>query len=212
MSDDRIIARCARGYNWNAVGTSSAPDSITAGTPEVTNYFTSSSTDASTSVEPVLYNTTMTGAGGVGGRVRFNLSTNVALGGWANALKAQAELNTNGRATGLISAFCAEMVLPASNVSGLSGTYAPLEVELNCPTSCVPSAATAMIYMATGGNSTAITAWQAAGALLILNGMGTATSATNVFHTTGTVSATHGLRIKIDGVNYDLLMKVSTYA
>ena len=175
-------------------------------------YSTCDTTNASTSFEPVLFNTVMTGAGQVGGRVKANMSTNVILGGWANAFKGQVECNTNGRCTGLLSAVCAELVLPASNVSAVSGNYAPVESELNCPTNHVSSAYTAFMFMGTGGNATAIAAWNAAGCLFILNGFTAATSATNVFHTTGTVSATHGLRIRIDGVAYDILLKASTYA
>lgn len=175
-------------------------------------YSTCSTTDASTSFEPVLFNTVMTGAGQVGGRVKANMSTNVVLGGWANAFKGQVECNTNGRCTGLLSAICGELVLPASNVSGASGTYAPIEAELNCPTSHVSSPATSFMFMGTGGNATAIAAWNAVGSIFILSGLTAATSATNVFHTTGTVSATHGLRIKIDNVDYDILLKASTYA
>ncbi len=49
---------------------------------------TSASTSASDSMESMLVSTTMTGAGGVGGRARFALAADAALGGWANALKA----------------------------------------------------------------------------------------------------------------------------
>ena len=175
-------------------------------------YFTCASVNGATSFEPVLINIVMTGAGQVGGRVKVNMSTNVVLGGWANALKAQVECNTNGRATGLLSAFCAEMVMPASDISALGGHYCALEVEMKTPASNVASINTSLVFMSTGGNSTAITAFLAAGNLFTLQGLGTASSATNLFHTTGTVSATHGLRINIDGVMYDILLKASTYA
>lgn len=165
-----------------------------------------------TSINSTIFDTTLTGAGGCGGRMYVHMSTNVVLGGWANALKAQVDCNTNGRASGLLSAFCAEIVLPASNVSGLAGTYAALEAEINCATNCTPNHRTSFLFMGTGGNSTAITAFQDVGCLFEIVGIGAASSATNIFHTTGSVSATHGLRCRIDNVDYDILLKASTYA
>ena len=199
-------------FGWN-YGTAASPTSLTYnGAKAMTIYTTCASTNGGTNYEPVLINTVMTGAGQVGGRVKINMSTNYALGGWANALKAQVECNTNGRATGLLSAFCGEIVLPASDVSGLGGTYAALEAEINCAASCTPSHRTSFIYFGTGGDSSAITAYQDAGCFFELVGIGTPSSATNVFHSTGAVSATHGLRCRIDNVDYDILLKVSTYA
>jgi len=61
-------------------------------------------------------------------------------------------------------------------------------------------------------NGAAVATWRTNGDLFYIQGMGTASSTANVFHTTGTVSATHGLRINIDGVDYDILLKASTYA
>ncbi|MDD4984186.1 MAG: hypothetical protein PHQ43_00155 [Dehalococcoidales bacterium] len=195
------------------LGVSATPQTLTYnGNKALAIYTTCGSTDGSTSYEPILINNILTGAGQVGGRVKVNMSTDVALGSYANAFKAQVECNTNGRASGLLSAGCFELVLPASDVSGLGGNYAPVESELNCPASHVSSPYTAFMFMSTGGDATAITAWNAVGALFTINGLTAATSATNVFHTTGSVSATHGLRVRIDGVDYDILLKVSTYA
>lgn len=177
-------------------------------------YHTCASTNASTSFEPVYFKTTMTGAGQVGGRVKVLLNiSDVALGGWANAFKAQVDCNTSGRATGLLSVGCFELTLPASNVSAVSGTYAPIEAELVAPASCTPSAATAvLLYSNLSGDSTAVAAVRLGGYLMKLDGLGSASSTANIFHTTGTVQATHGLRIDIGGVAYDILLKASTYA
>jgi hypothetical protein len=100
-----------------------------AGTTAVTK--TSASTNGSSSVESMVVSTTMTGAGGVGGRARFQLDTNVALGGWANALKAQTDFGAAGAVTGLGSALVAEMTLSPGTEAG--GTYGVLELELNAP-------------------------------------------------------------------------------
>jgi hypothetical protein len=115
------------------LGTSGSPMTMTYnGTKALSIYTTCGSTDGSTSYEPVLINTVMTGAGQVGGRVKVNMSTNVVLGGWANAFKAQVECNTNGASTGLLSVGCMEMVLPAS--AGGSA-YTCMELEMTCPSS-----------------------------------------------------------------------------
>lgn len=92
---------------------------------------TSDSTNGSSSVEPLLYDMTMTGIGGVGGRAKFKMSTEVALGSWANALKAEVDWGTAGAVTGLGSALVAEMTLGPGSQAG--GTYGVLELELNAP-------------------------------------------------------------------------------
>lgn len=200
--------------NEVSLGDSGAPKVLTyTGTKVINSYNTCASTNASTSYEPYYFKTTMTGAGQVGGRMRVDMETDVALGGWANAFKASVDCKTSGRATGLISAACVEMALPASNVSALSGTYAPLEIELTAAASHSASAATNMLFYANlSGDGTAVATVRLAGNLFQLAGLGTASSTANIFHTTGTVSATHGLRIDIDGVKYDVLLKASTYA
>lgn len=166
----------------------------------------SNSTNASTSVEPVLFSHTMTGAGGVGGRVRAYMTTNVALGAWSNAFKGEVTYGASGYTTGLGSAICAEMTMAAGTTQG---TYAPVEIELNMGSNAPKGTDTSLIYASVNGTATA---FLAGGHLMSFQGLGAASSATNIFHTTGIVSATHGLRINIGGVDYDILLKASTYA
>ena len=71
---------------------------LTGGDVNITT--TSDSTDGSTSVEPVSVSTTMTGAGGVGGRAKFLPTINAALGSWSNALKGGVVYGSAGRRTG----------------------------------------------------------------------------------------------------------------
>ena len=118
-----------------AIGTSRARLTHTQGTPQFSQYTTAASTHTSNSVQPFIVDTVMTGVGGVGGRAFFQLTTNVALGAWANALKAQIDRQTNGRATGLMSVAVLEMIMPASAIG--SGTTAMLELEIVCPASFV---------------------------------------------------------------------------
>jgi hypothetical protein len=128
------------GFEGSFIGTlaiTSSPNTITV---------SSASTSGSVSVEPLLMTTTMTGAGGVGGRAKFAMTTNVALGGWSNALKADVTYGASGRTTGLGSAFVAELTLSAGTSSG---TYAPLEVELNLPASASTGTATSFVHLST---------------------------------------------------------------
>jgi len=104
---------------------------------------TSSSTSGSTSIEPALFTTTMTGAGGVGGRVRAFMTTNVALGGWSNALKGEVTYGASGRTNGLGSAINGEMTLSAGTTQG---NYAPLELELNLASGAQTGTLTSLVY------------------------------------------------------------------
>jgi hypothetical protein len=80
------------------------------------------------------------------------MTTNVALGGWSNALKADVTYGASGRTTGLGSAFVAELTLSAGTSSG---TYAPLEVELNLPASASTGTATSFVHLSTQGANVA---------------------------------------------------------
>lgn len=107
-------------------------------------YSTSGSTDGANSVRSLYSKTTMTGAGGVGGRAEFHLYTDVALGGWSNAGKFFTEYGANGKTTGLGSSLCAEMQLSAGTTSG---TYAPIEAEILSPAGCSTGSGTSFIYV-----------------------------------------------------------------
>jgi len=127
-----------------ALGTSAAPLTLTAGSPVLTVYTTNAGTSGSTNAENVLFNSVMTGAGQVGARVFVNMSTNVVLGSWANAFKAQVQNNTNGGSAGVLSVACLEMYFPASAGSGL---YDILELEANCPTGWVGASPSLFSYI-----------------------------------------------------------------
>ena len=117
------------------LGTSGTPLTLTAGTPVMTVYTTCSGA-VGTVAQPILFNTVLTGAGQLGGRVRVNMATEVTLGSYANAFKASVDLGTNGGVTGLLSVVCSEMTMATANISG---TYAIEEWE--------------MTYAATGSGS-----------------------------------------------------------
>lgn len=171
----------------------------TVSTAKLTWSVTSTSTSGSTSVEPLLHATTMTGVGGVGGRAKFSLDTNVALGSWSNALKGQVTYGAAGKTTGLGSAILAEMTLSAGTVDG---TYAPVEIELNMGASGSTGTATSLIYASV--NDAAATTFDTSGYLLNLTGVTAGTS--KMFMNVGTATAladfVKGLRIKVAGTDY----------
>ena len=192
-------------------------DSTTAWTALYTDkaisiYSTCASVNASSSFEPVLINTVMTGIGQVGGRVRVNMETDVALGAWANALKASIDFSTTGSVTGLGSAFCAEMTMMGQAMPG-SGNYAVLELELICPENWSGGNVVAFIHAQVGAAASNTSAnFVTNGFLLDLTGMGTpADDTAAIFHLQNHVTTTHALRIRVDGVAYDIPLVASTY-
>ena len=168
----------------------------TASTTKFTWSVTSTSTDGGTSVEPFVHNTTMSGIGGVGGRARFELDTNVALGGWANALKAQTQFGSSGSVSGLGSAFVAELILSAGKTGG---TYAPLEIELGIPSGASCGTATSFIYMSANDTPAA---FDTAGFLFNLAGL---TAGSGKIFNSGlsqAVTAAARLRCKVGATTY----------
>jgi hypothetical protein len=158
---------------------------------------TSASTSGGTSVEPVVMNSTMTGVGGVGGRAKFRLDTNVALGSWANALKGHTVFGASGAVTGLGSAIVAELELSAGTASG---SYAPLEVELGLASNALTGTRTSLMSLNVYGADAST--FDTNGFLFDLNGVSAGTS--NVFRDSlsQAVTASANLRINIDGTNY----------
>jgi len=166
--------------------------------------YSSASTNGSTSVEPIVMNSTMTGAGGVGGRAKFKLETNVALGGWSNALKGEVVYGASGSTTGLGSAFVAEMTLSAGTSAG---TYAPLEIELNAPTGASTGTLTSFIHISTQGAGVAAVDDNAR----LFNLAGVTASTGHLFQTGNTAPATVGgtLKCRVAGTDYYLILYTS---
>ena len=185
------------------VGTTGTPLVLTAGTPIFDMYTTCATVHASTSAESFYVKNTMTGIAGVGGRARFHMYTNVALGSWSNALKAYAEYGAAGRTTGLGSALCAEMLLSAGTTSG---TYAPLEGELVADSAVSTGTATSFMYMnIAGSNGTGKTTLNTNGYLFEL-GAGVVDTSSGMFDvvtkTPTSVEFDANLKIRVGGVDY----------
>lgn len=159
--------------------------------------YSSASTNGATSIQPFKLVTTMTGAGGVGGRGLFELNTNVAMGGWANALKAHTKFGASGKVTGLASSLCLEMDLSAGCAAG---NYAPLEIELNLGNGALTGTKTSLIYASVNG--AAAGTFDDNGVVLSLNGV--TIGANHVFQASAkaAINATHAMKISVLGVDY----------
>ena len=162
--------------------------------------YSSASTSGSSSVEPIVMENTMTGAGGVGGRARFQLNADAALGGWSNALKAISVYGASGSTSGLGSAFVAEMTMSAGTTSG---TYAPLEIELNAPTGTDTGTLTSFIHISTQGADVATIDSN----VRLFNLTGVSAGSGNVFQTGGTAANVAGsLKVRVAGTDYYVVL------
>jgi hypothetical protein len=171
------------------------------------NTITTTNTATSGTYQPLVVSTTMSGAGADGGRAKFDMTTNVALGSFSNALKAEVTYGASGRTTGLGSAFVAEMTLSAGTSAG---TYAPVEIELNLGTSASTGTASSLVFASVNGDGKA--AMDDNGYVLNLAGV---TVAGAKLAATGTITnvneITHGLRVKIAGSDYYLLAATAAH-
>jgi hypothetical protein len=141
---------------------------------------------------------TMTGAGGTGGRTLFQMETDVALGSFSNALKAEVTYGASGRTTGLGSAFVAELTLSAGTSAG---TYAPLELELNAPASASTGTMTSFIYASTQGANVAAVDDNA----VFFNLQGVTAGSGHIFQTGTTFgNAAATIKVRVGGTNYFL--------
>jgi hypothetical protein len=156
------------------------------------NGFITTITDTSTGTATFNASTTevtMTGAGGVGGRTLFQLNADAALGSFTNALKANVVYGATGSTSGLGSAFVAELTLSAGTTSG---TYAPVEIELNAPASASTGTRTSFIYASTQGANVAAVDDNA----VFFNLQGVTAGSGHIFQT-GTTLGSAGATIKV---------------
>lgn len=167
------------------------------------NGFISEITNTSTGTptyEASVTEVTMTGAGGVGGRSRFQLNADAALGSFSNALKAQVEYGEEGKTTGLGSAFVAEMTLSQGTDAG---TYAPLEIELNAPTGTDTGTLTSFIHISTQGDDVSVVDDN----VRLFNLAGVSAGDGHLFQTGDTAANVAGsLKVRVAGTDYYVVL------
>lgn len=167
-----LTLTCAQVANFLGavnIATSGSKLDYAEGTPCFTLYATNDGTDGATNAEPFFVSSTLTGAGQVGGRSKFLMTHNVTLGGWANALKAQVDCNTNGGASGLLSGICSEVNFPAS---ASKGNTQVMELEAVFPASgFTTSAAHYTSFIGCNMSGTTCTQFDSYGLLFDIEGM-----------------------------------------
>lgn len=160
------------------------------------NTITTTNTATSGTYQPLVVDTTMSGAGADGGRAKFGMSTNVALGSFSNALKAEVTYGAAGRTTGLGSAFVAELSLSAGTSSG---TYAPLELELNCASGASTGTTTSLIYASVNGTGAGTVDTNG----VFMNIQGLTAGAGKMLVAGSTLGTAYGgLRVRVGATNY----------
>ena len=160
------------------------------------NTITTTNTATSGTYQPLVVDTTMSGAGADGGRAKFAMSTNVALGSFSNALKAEVTYGAAGRTTGLGSAFVAELTLSAGTSSG---TYAPLELELNCASGASTGTTTSLIYASVNGTGAGTVDTNG----VFMNIQGLTAGAGKMLVAGSTLGTAYGgLRVRVGATNY----------
>ncbi len=179
-------------YHPIQLGTTAVPVVLTAGQKVVDIHVSSAIVE---NVEAFTMEMIMSGVGATGGRAKFTLSTEVALGGWVNALKAVLDFGTNGSVTGLCSAFCAELVAAVTPFP--VGYYAALEAEIVMPTGAVSNIGAPLSYLFCGLGGTDKQAFLDGGYFLTMTNMGVASG--DIFYV-NTTTAT--LKCLIDNVEY----------
>ncbi len=161
-------------------------------------------TTSSSTVNPIAFTSTMTGAGTTGGRALFQLNVEASLGGWSNALKAIVVYNASGRTVGMGSAFVAELQLSTNTGTG---HYAPLEAEIVVGSSGSVGQGTSFIYMNVADDSNTFRD----GGLLFELGDGITAGTGGLLQTIAeaTVASTHSLKIMIANTAYYIPINTS---
>lgn len=113
-------------------GTSGNPRTLSATIDRVIQIVTTNALTSGT-VRSVQIDQIHTGIGAIAEALTSIVTTNVALGSWANAIFAKLDFQTAGKVTGLGGVICAELTMAGGAVS--QGTYCVYQAEINLPTS-----------------------------------------------------------------------------
>lgn len=173
----------------------------TAGTPNLQVYTTNNSTGGADAV-PVLIDSLMTGAGGVGQALKVqNKVATVALGAYCNAIYGILDLGTTGSVVGLGAPICSEITFNTGTAGG-AGTLAGVEIELTTGAATVFVAGTVVscLYISANGATKGVIDDNA----YLVDMAGFTAGAAHIWQTGGTLPSTVGgsLRIRVGGIAY----------
>ena len=188
-------------YHPIQFGTTAVPITLEAG-QKVVDIHTSSAIVEN--VEAFRMEMILSGVGATGGRALFQLSTEVQLGAWANALKAIVDFGVNGSVTGLGSAFCAELVMPENDP--VVGAFTALEAEIVIPAGAGAAVQMSFLYCNPAGGGVAN--FQTNGYFAVFTNLGD--NAAGIWYATPNATTDGWLRILVDGVPYWIMCSLAT--
>ena len=136
----------------------------------------------------------------------FQAILNSNMGDFFNASKSYVDMDVTGGVAGLLSAHNMELRLPSTVQP--AGHLTCAEHEIVCQASTTVNSNISFAWFQVSGDSTALADFLDKGSFFELTGMGAA-SAGNIFDTIGSVTPTHELRIKIDDVNYFIMLQAT---
>lgn len=181
-ADTRILARCARGYDWNYIA---ADETIT-------------------SANGITVNTALATAGASGGAIKNNQTINAALVD-TTAIYGLVTFGAAGKVSGIAAGVTGEISLSAYTTAG---TYAAFEAELGAPSGAVTGAQTTCLYCNGYGADVATTIDTTATFAYFGTGL-TAGSGCFIDTDITTHTAYGGLRVYIPGVGIKWIALVS---
>jgi hypothetical protein len=174
-------------------------------------YFTKDTKAGSDSSRGIYWRHVVSGAGASGEAGRFYMTVNgtgaVSVNGVHTsvgfALLAD-DVTATGTCAGEANAAKATVMVPAAT---LGGTVAAVKAELWAEGATSDVAQAAGLRVVLGGNASGCESLDDHADALAFDGG--AVGAGNIFHTVATPTATHGLRISVNGVKYDLMLKAT---
>ncbi len=189
--------------NYNDITTLGTAEASKTLTVNAAKQLVWTTTSAST-VDPIAFTSTMTGAGTTGGRANFRMNAEAALGGWSNALKAHVVYGASASTSGLGSALVAEIQLGAANTVG---HYAPIESEIVIGSGGKIGGGTSFLYLNVNDDGTT---WNDGGYFFEM-GTGVADTNGGMFdaESKSTIGKTHTLRILVNDVIYYIALHTS---
>jgi len=158
----------------HGLGTSTTVVAYEEGDPILQVWGTCDSVDGGTIATPVYIHSILTEIGAVGRAAEFVLAPTARMGGYGNAVKALLDVSGTDGSIGLLAGLCAEVVTPAT---ALSGTLACVEHEIVATEGFTAGAhigsANTINFMqfALSGHGAAVTQVDNRGQFMIINGL-----------------------------------------
>jgi hypothetical protein len=174
-------------------------------------YFTKDTKAGSDSSRGIYWRHTVTGAGASGEAGRFYMTVNGTGAVSVNGVHSSVgfallsdDVTATGTCTGEANGLKATLHVPNAL---LGGTVSSVKAELWSEGTSSDASNAAGLRVVLSGNATGLAKMDDDAVVLAVDGG--ATGSGNLFHTVATPTATHGLRISVNGVKYDIMLKAT---